>query len=66
MTKLWVVAAALVLGGCATEFVPTGAGTDSFDQANGECYYRAYAVRNPYATYAVYEACMRGRGWRPK
>lgn len=63
----------LALGGCAREFGPIRDNAEPFDQANGECVYRAHAAAGPVADPAVslavqrrvYDACMRARGWAP-
>lgn len=70
LTALALVAA---LGGCARDFHPIRDNAEPFDQANGECVYRAQAasaaITDPAYAIAiqrrVYDACMRGRGWAP-
>ncbi len=54
------------LAACSTVYVPSGSGRQtSFDEANGECFYRRSTV--PMAAMArVYELCMRQHGWRPE
>ena len=58
--------ALLALGGCTQVYQPNGTTSESFDSANGECYYRSQTVQNPYAVRNVYELCMRQHGWVPK
>lgn len=58
--------ALLALTGCAQNFVPNGSTSESFDSANGECYYRSQTVQNPYAVRNVYVLCMRQHGWVPE
>jgi hypothetical protein len=66
MKVLLLVLALLALGGCSQTYVPNGTTAESFDSANGECYYRSQTVQNPYAVQNVYQLCMRQHGWVPQ
>jgi len=66
MKSILPIIALLALAGCSQTFVPNGSTSESFDSANGECYYRAQMVPNPYAHQNVYTLCMRQHGWVPQ
>ena len=60
-----VLLLALALCACSVTYVPMRPEVVSFDEANGDCAPKAYAVA-PVVRQATHEACMRGKGWAVK
>jgi Tfp pilus assembly protein PilP len=51
---------------CTRQFEPFRADYTEWTRADGDCRVKALQTPNPYATQAVYDACMQANGWRPK